>query len=177
MVNCETVDLTEPVFNLYKIREHYLIVPKQSITEAIDLFISRYPTTKGYVYVAIETDKGYNLYNIKDLTCRRGGLKRFKTLAECKEYVDNVHINYSSTIIPNYIREFDYKLKRWKERGDEYAMVCYTCLVAVSGQPEHEKDVVRLADPDNPLPYSPYVCPYCEEKLSKKYFIKKEDKE
>lgn len=49
MINCEAVDLTEPVFDLYKIRDHYLIVPKISITDAINLFVSRYPTTKGYV--------------------------------------------------------------------------------------------------------------------------------
>lgn len=175
MVICETVDFTEPVFKLYKIREHYLIVPKGSITEAIDLFVSRYPSTKGYVYVAIETDNGYNLYNIKDLTCRRNGLKKFNTLAECKKYVENMHINYIGTLVPNYIREFDDRLKRWKERGDEYAMVCYNCLCAISGQVEHEQDVARLNDPDNPLPYSPYLCQYCEEKLSKKYFKKKEE--
>lgn len=173
----------ENVLEINNIDGDYLLVPKGSISRAIEVFISEYRNVKGDVYVAIYAGADgafakYNLYKLKEL-CTNGKspkeIGKDMSLEECIDHV-KYHMHYQlidkfkpSDIIVN----FDKRLKELEEDGNEYALVCYDCFNVAAGQKERDAEIERVKNNIVPHTCGYSRCIYCEKELSVKYFKKK----
>ena len=182
---------TLPEINIvetYNIDGDHLIVPKDSISKAIETFISTYgKTARGDVYVAVYAGENgafakYNLFKLNQLcSCNNGASPKpigtGMSLEECISHIENhPPFNQIDKLKPHKIVEnFDKKLKELEEAGNEYALVCYDCFNVVAGQKERDADFDMQKNSIVPHTCGYSRCIYCEKELSVKYFTKKEE--
>lgn len=180
-----TIDTVE----IYNIDGDRLLLPKGSISEAINTFISTYgKTTRGDVYVAVYAGENgafakYNLFKLNQLcSCNNGAspipIGTGMSLEECISHIENhPPFNQIDKLKPHKIVEsFDKRLKELKEAGNEYALVCYDCFNVVAGQKERDADFDMQKNSIVPTHSTYCRCIFCDKELSVIYFKKKEDK-